>query len=151
VRRPVDDLFIFTLVTGTSFVLTVTVQVAVLFPSAVAVMIASPAATPLTTPLGDTVAIEGALVPQLTFLLVALSGETVAINVSVAPTLMPVDGLFKRTLVTAMAFELTVTAQVAVLPSAVAVMFVVPAFLPKTLPSFITIATSLSLLSHVNP
>jgi hypothetical protein len=62
---------------------TVTVQVAVLFPSTVVtVMVAVPTAPGVTTPLA-TVATTGLLVDQLTAVLVALAGATVAVRVVV--------------------------------------------------------------------
>jgi hypothetical protein len=66
---------------------TVTAQVAVLAPSTVVtVMVAEPAATAVTTPVELTVATLVLLLLQVTFLLVALAGDTVAVRVAVCPT-----------------------------------------------------------------
>ena len=73
------------LVTGPPPV-TVTEQVAVLFPSAVVtVIVAEPAATAVTVPFA-TVAFVESLDVHVTFLFVALDGVTVAVNVSDPPT-----------------------------------------------------------------
>ena len=76
----------FTPVTLTSLLLTVTLHVAVLPPSSVVtVMVASPAFTPVTLPLA-TVATASLLDFQVTFLLEASLGATVAVRVSDPPT-----------------------------------------------------------------
>jgi hypothetical protein len=114
--RLVDDLFKVTPVTGTEAAVTVTAQVAVLFPSAVVtVMVALPAAKAVTKPFDDTVATEVELLLHDTFLFVALEGAMVAVNVSVLPTVRLVDDLFKVTPVTGTEAAVTVTVQVAVL------------------------------------
>jgi hypothetical protein len=60
---------------------TVITQVAVLFPSSVVtVIVAVPAETAFTSPVDETVATEGLSLFQLTYLLSALEGETVAVN-----------------------------------------------------------------------
>jgi len=83
--RPADDLFRVTPLTGTG--LTVTVQVAVLPPSAVVtVIVAVPVVVPAVTTPPDTVAMELLLLLQLTLLFAALSGAIVAVRVSVLPT-----------------------------------------------------------------
>lgn len=85
---------------------TVTSHVAVLLPSAVVtVIVALPAETAVTTPL-ETVATDVFNDVQVTVLLVAFSGATVAVKVSVAPTSSVVSVLFKLTPVTA--FTVTV-------------------------------------------
>jgi hypothetical protein len=82
-------------------------------------MVAFPVDTALTVP-PDTVATAGALVLHDTFLFVALEGATVAVKVSVLPTVIVVDDLFKVTPVTETVPTVTVTEQVAVLlPSCV--------------------------------
>ena len=82
--------------------LTITAQVAVLPPSAVlTVMVAEPAATAVTLPLASTVATDVLLLLQFIALSVALSGATVAVRVSVPPSVSSTDVLFKETLVTA--------------------------------------------------
>ena len=69
---------------GSSTFSTVTLQVAVLFP-AVAVIIASPSATAVTTPFA-TVATSSFELVHVTVLFVALLGNTVAVNFFVSPT-----------------------------------------------------------------
>jgi hypothetical protein len=93
-------LFKATLSTATVGLVTVTVHVAVLLPSAVVtVIVAVPAATAVTTPFA-TVATSVFDEAQLTALLDALSGERVAVNVSVCPVCNVVDDLFSETLST---------------------------------------------------
>jgi hypothetical protein len=150
--RVSEVLFRVTPVTGIVVLplITVTAQVAVLLPSTVVtVMFALPMATPVTKPLADTVAIAGALLLNVTALLVALSGVTMGINCSVPPTGMFKDGILNDTPVTDTA--LTVTAQVAVLlpSSVVTVMAALPAAMPVTNPLDDTVATELALLLHV--
>ena len=68
-------------------VVTVTAQVAVLLPFwVVTVIVAEPCATAVTVPLA-TVATFVLLLDQVTFLLVALAGNTVGVSVRVLPTL----------------------------------------------------------------
>jgi hypothetical protein len=70
-----------TLSTGTLHELTVTCAVAVKPPSCVVtVMLAVPAATPVTTPEALTVATEGLFDDHDTFLFVAFEGATFAVN-----------------------------------------------------------------------
>ena len=71
-----------------------------------------------------------------TFLLVALSGLTVAVKVIVSPSVNEADVLSNDTLVTGYTFATTVTLQVAVLaPSSVfAVMVAVPGAIAVTTP-----------------
>ena len=89
-----------TFVTGYTFAFTVTSQVAVLPPSSVVtVIVAVPALIAVTTPL-STVATEGSLVDQVTFLLVAVSGLTVADKVKVSPSVRVSEVLSRVTLVT---------------------------------------------------
>ncbi|MCL1894803.1 MAG: hypothetical protein FWG02_11350 [Holophagaceae bacterium] len=64
--------------------MTVTAQVAVWLPSAVAVIVASPTAMAVTVPL-FTVAIPVLLLCHVTFLFVALLGCTDAVSVAVLP------------------------------------------------------------------
>ena len=78
---------------------TVTVHAAVLPLVDVAVMVAVPAPTAVTTP-SATVATSGSLVDHLTVLYVALSGETVAVSVFVPPTVMVMVAESRVTLVT---------------------------------------------------
>ena len=80
---------------------TVTVQVSVLFPSAVLTVItAVPSATAVTLPF-STVAMLGLSLAQLTALFVASAGATVAVSVSFAPSLRVSVFLFSVTPVTA--------------------------------------------------
>ena len=66
---------------------TIIVAVPVLLPSnVVAVIVASPSFTPVTTPSSFIVAIDSSLELHFTFLFVAFSGVTVAINVVLFPT-----------------------------------------------------------------
>ena len=109
---------------------TVTTQVAVLLPSAVVtVMVAVPAARAVTTPELLTVATVVLLELQVTFLFVAVLGLTVAVKLSVPPTVNAALFLFSVTPVTGTVAAVTVTTQVAVLlPSTVVtVMVAVPA------------------------
>jgi hypothetical protein len=63
----------------------------------VAVILAVPAAIPVTSPLELTVATEGALEAQATAWLVAVAGCTVAVSWSVAPAVMVSLVLFRVT------------------------------------------------------
>ena len=129
-------------VTAIVFAVTVTSQVAVLLPSAVVTeMVAFPALPAVTLP-SATVATLSSDDFQLTALLVALSGATVAVSVSDSPSTRLRVFLFRVTPVTATVLAVTVTEQVAVLlPSAVVtVMVVFPALTAVTLPSA-TVAT----------
>ena len=81
---------------------TVTEQVAVLFPSAVeTVTVADPAFTAVTLPLSSTVATSVADDFQLTDLLLAFSGLTVAVSVSEVPSTRLRAVLLSETPVTA--------------------------------------------------
>ena len=89
-------------VTATSFAATVTVQVAVLEPSVVVtVIVVEPALTAVTLPLLSTVAMFESDDFQLTALLVALSGVTVAVKVSEVPSVRLMEALLMLTPVTA--------------------------------------------------
>jgi hypothetical protein len=154
VRLMVEALKV-TPVTATLVLVTVTVQVAVLDPSAVVtVIVAVPAATGETTPLDDTVATAVLLLVQLTFVLVALIGVTVAVKVPEAPpTARFMVEALRLTAVTATLVVDTVTVQVAVLPpsAVVTVTIEVPAATPVTSPLELTVATELWLLDQVMP
>ena len=139
-------------VTATEVSLTVTLQVAVLPPSSVVtVMVASPTFTAVTLPLASTVAISGLSDFHVTFWLVASSGRTVAVRVSLPPTRRLVSLLLSFTPVTLISLSLTVTLQVAVLPpsSVVTVIVASPAFTPVTLPLASTEAIAALLDFHV--
>ena len=108
---------------------TVTLQVAVLFPSSVVtVMVAVPSETAVTRPDEETVATDVKLDFQLTFLFVALEGLTVAVSCPVWPFDRDISVLFSETPVTEITFFFTVTTQEAVLfpSSVVAVIVAVP-------------------------
>jgi hypothetical protein len=73
----------------TAMLATVTIHVAVLDPSCVVtVMVAVPAETPVTKPEELTVAIAGLLEVQVTALLLAFAGATVAVNCDVATAII---------------------------------------------------------------
>jgi hypothetical protein len=152
--REVDDLFKLTPVTPTvpPPLVTLTEQVAVLLPSkVVTVIVALPAETALTVP-PDTLATALLLLLHDTFLLVALEGETVALRVSLPPTVSERLDLLRLTPVTVTVLlpPVTVTEQVAVLlPSVVVtVMVAFPAAIPTTSPFDDTEATAALLLLH---
>ena len=111
-------------------------QVAVLLPSSVVtVIVVVPAFKAVTLP-STTVATDVLLLFHDTFLLVALSGLTVAVKVIVSPSVNEAVVLSNDTLVTGYTFATTVTLQVAVLaPSSVfAVMVAVPGAIAVTTP-----------------
>jgi hypothetical protein len=112
-------------------------------------MVALPAATAVTNPLDDTVAIPAALLLHVTFLFVALDGATVAVNVSAPPTSSVVELLLRDTPVTAVGG--TVTVQVAVLfpSSLVTVITALPVDTALTKPIEDTEATAALPLLHV--
>ena len=134
--------------------LTVTAQVAFFAPSSVVqVMVAEPAALAVTTPEVETVATEVLLEDQVTALLVALEGETVAVRVAVLPSSRLNEVLSKETPVTETVAFLIVTEQEAVLfPSCVVHEIEAdPAALAVTVPSEATVATDVLLEVHVTP
>jgi hypothetical protein len=131
---------------------TVTLQVAVLLPSAVVtVIVADPAATAVTRPPADTVAVEALLLAHVTFWFVAPDGVMAGTRYSEPPASRLADDLFRVTPVTATAVALTFTVQAAVLlPSAVlTVMVAVPAATAVTVPLDDTVATEALPLLHV--
>jgi len=150
-------LFNDTPVTGTvtkSPAVTVTVQVAVLLPSAVVtVIVAVPAALAVTVPLVSTAATAGLLEVHVRLWLVALLGATVAIRVSEPPAvrkrLVYLSVMFDTGTVSALP-PVTVTVQAAILASAVVltVIVAVPFETAVTKPPF-TVATVGSLETHV--
>ena len=122
-----------------------TTHVAVLEPSCVVtVIVAQPAATPVTRPDESTVANDVLLELQLTFLFVASDGSTVAVNWVVAPTSTETRIGDTLTLVTGI---LTVMEEVPVkLPSSVVTVIVAePSATPVTIPDALTVATEVSL------
>ena len=119
-----------------------------LLSAAVAVMVAVPALTPVTTPEELIVATVVSLLSQFTPLSLASPGETVAFSVSVSPAYSVALLLSSATPV---AYCFTVIWQVALLPlpsAAVDVMVAVPAFSAVTTPSA-TVATDSLLLDQV--
>ena len=106
-------------------------------------MVALPAATPVTSPVELTVAIEALLVFQVTVLLVAFDGNTAAVSCCVPPTLIDVVVGLTDTPVTGTLAVDTVTALVAVKPPSwvVTVMVALPAATAVTSPEEFTVAT----------
>ena len=123
--------------TGT---VTVTLQVAECSP-ALAIMVASPPPTAFTLP-SATVTTSALEVLQVTVLLVASSGFTVAARVVSCPLIRFRVLLSRETEVTSITFLETATVQVAVLSPALAVMVAVPSFTAVTLPVLSTVAIS---------
>ena len=87
-----------------SLLVTVTAHVAVWFPSAVTVIVASPGATAVTFPLLSTVATLSLLLSHVTLLFVAVEGDTVALRFVVSPTLRLTELLSSLTPVTLIPF-----------------------------------------------
>src|SRR5438034_7552819 len=128
----------------------VTVMLALpLCPSLVAVIVAEPAVTPLTSPLPFTVATGVLLLDQVTTRPVSglpLASFGVAVSCTVCPaTTLAGDGLT----VTEATGTCTVIADVPLWPSDVAVVVAVPAVTPLTSPLPFTVATGQLLLAHV--
>ena len=137
--KDMEDLSRVMEVTSTKPFLTVTLQVAVLSP-ALAVMVAVPSLTAVILP-SSTVATSVLSEVQVTALSVALSGLTVAVREISSPSVISSEVWSREMDVTATNFAFTVTAQVAVLPPAFAVMVAEPSFTAVTTPSF-TVATA---------
>src|SRR5207245_11571859 len=130
---------------------TLTVTAAVpLCPSLVAVMVADPAATPVTSPLPLTVATPVLLLAHVTTRPVSvapLASLGVAVSCAVCPAgMLAVAGV---TATDATGTTLTVSAAVPLLPSLVAVMVAEPAATPVTSPLPSTAATPAFLLAQV--
>ena len=135
-------------VTGTVTLLTVMFELAVKLPLwVVAVIKAVPLATPVTTPELLTVAMAVLLEDQVTVLLVAVEGATVAVRAEVPPTLTVAEVGVTETPVTGIVTLLTVMVELAVkLPLwVVAVILAVPAATPVTTPELLTVATAVLL------
>src|SRR5205807_1236233 len=130
-------------------VVTVTADVPVL-PSDVAVMVAEPAVTPLTSPLPFTRATAVLLLDHVTTRPLSgfpLASFGVAVSCTVAPCCtLAGDGL---TVTEATGTAVTVMLEVPLLPSDVAVMVAEPAVTPLTSPLPSTVATDVLLLDHV--
>src|SRR5690348_4774583 len=129
----------------------VTVMAAVpLLPPLAAVIVAGPAATPVTSPLVLTVATELVLVLHVTAR--PLSGfpaesRGVAVSCTLLPTATPAVAGVTLTVLTGT--SITVTAAVPLLPPLVAVIVAEPAETPVTSPLVLTAATELLLVLHV--
>jgi hypothetical protein len=137
--------------TGTGAIVTVTEAVP-LFPSLVAVIVAEPAATPVTTPLDDTVAIpvfELAHVTVRPESTAPFASYVVAVSCTVCPTLtLGVEGE-TLTEATGTVTAVTLTEAVPLFPSLVAVIVAEPAATPVTTPLDETVATPVLELDHV--
>src|SRR5438093_7333578 len=124
--------------TGTRFTVTAAVP---LCPSLVAVIVAAPAATPVTSPVEDTVATAGVPDAQVTARPVSTlpaASFRVVVSCTVAPTSMSaVAGL---TVTDATETIATVTLAVPLCPSLVAVIVADPAATPVTSPAADTVA-----------
>jgi hypothetical protein len=133
--------------TGTTLTVTVALP---LFPSLVAVIVAVPAPTPLTSPLDDTVATLPALVAQLIARPASafpLASRGVAPSCTVWPTVrFAVAGL---TVTEATGTTLTVMVALPLFPSLVAVIVAVPAPTPLTSPLDDTVATLPALVAQL--
>src|SRR5213593_3549839 len=129
----------------------VTVIAAVpLCPSLVAVMVAEPTATPLTTPLLETVATAALSLAHVTVRPVSVlpfASFSVAVSATVRPTAtLAVAGL---TVTVATGTCTTVIVALPLCPSHVAVIVAEPATFPVTSPFELTVATAVLLLAHV--
>src|SRR5439155_17375716 len=133
--------------TGTSVTVTATLPA---FPSIVAVIVADPAAPPVTRPLVVTVATPVLLLVHVTgrpVSVVPAESCGVAVSCTVCPTCrLAVAG---DTATDATGTSVTVSAAVALLPSLVAVIGVEPRPTPVTRPLGLTVATLVSPLAHV--
>src|SRR5205807_9474165 len=110
----------------------------------------APAATPVTSPVADTVAIAAfALVQLITRPLSTLPAASlgVAVSCTVPPTYT--FGAVGPTVTDATGTLETVTAAVALCPSLVAVIVAVPAASPVTKPLAVTVASTALLVVHV--
>ena len=140
----ISGVMMLTSVTGTTLEATVTSQVAVLLPSTVvAVMVAEPSFRAVTSPSSFTVAIVSSEEDQLTILLVAVAGRTVAVRLPFPPSFRERVAGATVTPVTAISPSTTVSVHEAVLPPQVAVIVTVPGFRAVTRPLSMT-ATLLS-------
>jgi len=129
----------------------VTVMVDVpLCPSLVAVIVAEPAATPVTNPLAETVAAAALLVAPVTarpLRAVPFASFGVAVSWVVAPTVrLAAAGL---SVTEATGTVVTVMVDVPLCPSLVAVIVAEPAATPVTNPLALTVTTAALLVAHV--
>jgi len=121
-----------------------------LLPSLVAVMVAVPAATPVTRPPLVTVATDGALLPHVTTRPASTfpaESLVVALSWTVWPVFRPADG--GATVTVATGTVETVIVALPLLPSLVAVIVAVPTAEPVTTPLPLTVATAPLLLDQV--
>jgi hypothetical protein len=123
-----------------------------LFPSLVAVMVADPTATPVTTPLDDTVAmpvLELAHVTARPVSTLLLASYAVAVSCTVCPT--ATLGAVGETVTdaTGAGTAVIVTLAVPLFPSLVAVIVAEPAATPLTTPLDVTVATPVFELDQV--
>jgi len=129
----------------------VTVMAAVpVLPSLVAVMVAEPAATAATTPLAETDATPGALLDHVTgrpFRMLLAESFVVALSCTDVPTRRL--ALAGKTLTVATGTADTVTLELPLCPSLVAVIVTVPRATALTRPSTVTDATLGASLDHV--
>src|SRR5437867_1062293 len=138
-----------TVTDATGTVLTVTVAVP-LCPSLVAVIVAAPAVTPVTSPPALTVATAVLLLPQLTGRPdngLPLASFEVAVSCTVWPT--GTDAVLGLTVTDANGTVLTVIVAVPLCPSEVAVIVTEPAATPVTNPLALTVATAVLPLAQV--
>src|SRR5947199_1191341 len=138
-----------TVTDATGTVLTVIAAVP-LCPSLVAVIVAAPAVTPVTTPLPLTVATAVLLLPQLTGRPdngLPLASFGVAVSCTVWPTCT--DAVLGLTVTDATGTVLTVIVAVPLCPSLVAVIVAAPAVTPVTSPLPLTVATAVLLLAQL--
>src|SRR5207253_765503 len=139
--------------------LSTTMSAVPLFPSLVAVIVAVPAADPVTSPLALTVATPAALVPHAIVRPVStfpLASFRLAVSCTVAPTGTLADAGLTTTDATGAGgggggggSDVTVTVAVPLFPSLVAVMVAVPAATPATNPLPLTVATARLPLAQV--
>ena len=117
----------------------------------VAVTVAEPTVTPVTTPEVLTVAIPGLLETQVTVLFVAFAGATVAVSVAVPPTVTVAVGGVTLTPVTGTLMGVTVTTEEEVKPPlcVVAVTVAEPKATPVTTPDELTVTIAGLLEAHV--
>src|SRR2546422_8178068 len=124
--------------TGTRFTITAALPV---FPSLVAVIVTALAETPVTSPVGDTLATAGAVDAQVTDLpesTLPAESFSVAVSWTVAPTsTMAVEGLITTDATGTFA---TLIVAEALFPSLVAVIVAAPAATPVTRPATDTVA-----------
>jgi hypothetical protein len=139
---------------GGGTAVTVTVDVPDL-PAHVAVIVAEPAATPLTTPLEFTVAADALLVDHVIVcpvMALPWASLTVAVSVTVALTFTDADDGATVTVVTTGGgggVEVTVTLELPDLPAHVAVIVAVPAATPVTTPLELAVAALALLVDQV--